>query len=77
MTTNNPQTEASFEEALHRLESIVSEMERGELTLETMANRYEEGVKLVDICEKKLNAVQKKIEKLVEKDDGTLDTTPF
>jgi exodeoxyribonuclease VII small subunit len=40
-----------FEEALQKLESIVEAMEAGDLPLEHLLARYEEGVKLAKICQ--------------------------
>ena len=65
-----------FEKSLERLETIVDEMEGGELSLEQMIKHFEEGSKLVTLCSKKLTEVEQKIEKLVKKDDG-LGTEPF
>ena len=36
-----------FEDAFRRLETLVAEMEKGELPLEQMLDRFEEGVRLV------------------------------
>jgi exodeoxyribonuclease VII small subunit len=65
-----------FEQSLGRLEELVGEMEGGELSLEQMIGHFEEGSKLVDLCTKKLNEVEQKIEKLVKK-DGALQEVPF
>ena len=67
---------ANFEQSLERLESLVEEMEGGELSLEDMIRHFEEGSKLVELCTEKLNEVEKKIEKLVKK-DGELVEEPF
>ena len=67
----------SFEKALARLEEIAAEMESGELGLEKMVAAFEEGQKLVKLCSSKLNEVEKKIEMLVKKSDGTTGTEPF
>jgi exodeoxyribonuclease VII small subunit len=65
-----------FEKSLQRLESIVSEMEGGSLSLEDMISRFEEGQNLLGFCSKKLNEVEKKIEKLVKKGDKVV-AEPF
>ncbi len=59
----------NFEQALDRLEAIVSEMEDGELELETMISRFEEGRRHLKFCSAKLNEVERRIEMLVKKDD--------
>ncbi|MGE4488667.1 MAG: exodeoxyribonuclease VII small subunit [Kiritimatiellales bacterium] len=65
-----------FEKSLERLETIVDEMESGELSLEQMIKHFEEGSKLVTLCSGKLNEVEQKIEKLVKK-GGALVEEPF
>jgi exodeoxyribonuclease VII small subunit len=65
-----------FEEALERLEKIVEEMEAGKLTLEQMTAHFEEGSRLVKVCDGKLNEVERKIEKLVSR-NGKLEEVPF
>lgn len=66
----------TFEDSLSRLEEISRELEDGELGLETSLKRFEEGIKLVQFCNKKLDESQKKIDILLEK-DGTLTAEPF
>jgi exodeoxyribonuclease VII small subunit len=67
----------SFEEALKRLESIVEELEGGELSLEESISRYEEGMKLSRALTQKLDEAEKRIERLVEDPDGTTSTEPI
>lgn len=55
-----------FEEALKQLEEIVEKLEQGDLSLEQMLKEYEKGVKLSNICTKKLNQTKKKIKILTE-----------
>ncbi len=66
----------TFEDSLARLEEISRELEDGELNLETSLKRFEEGIKLVQFCSKKLDESQKKIDLLLEK-DGMLTTKSF
>ena len=66
----------SFEQALARLEKIVDEMDSGELDLDKMVDRFEEGSKLIKTCTAKLNEVEAKIEKLVKK-DGEIVAEPL
>lgn len=53
-----------FEDALSRLESIVQDLERGDLPLESSLKRYEEGVRLARFCAGKLEEAEKRIEVL-------------
>ncbi|MGA0333967.1 MAG: exodeoxyribonuclease VII small subunit [Kiritimatiellia bacterium] len=66
----------SFEQSLKRLEVLVSEMEGGALTLDQMIEHFEEGTQLVEKCGKRLNEVERRIEKLVKK-DGKIISEPF
>jgi exodeoxyribonuclease VII small subunit len=66
-----------FEEALKKLEAIVAEMESGELPLETLLARYEEGTKLAQICQAKLAEAELKIQQLEKNAAGELRTKPF
>ncbi|MDQ2867531.1 MAG: exodeoxyribonuclease VII small subunit [Verrucomicrobiota bacterium] len=54
--------ELNFENAMQRLEAIVEEMETGEIALEDLLVRYEEGMKLVKICQDRLAKAEQKIE---------------
>lgn len=64
-----PESDLNFEKALERLETIVKEMEAGSLGLEQMMQRFVEGQKLVAVCSRKLNEVERKIEVLAKKGD--------
>jgi len=57
----------SIETAMERLEKLVGEMESGELPLEQLITRYEEGVKLVRHCQEKLDAAEQRI-KMITRD---------
>lgn len=63
--------EIKFEDALSRLEQIVSKLESGQMPLEESMAAFEEGMKLKKLCEDKLSTAEKKIEKLVKNADGT------
>ena len=75
-TAKNSDKQPGFEKSLERLETIVREMESGELSLEKMMKHFEEGMGLVGICSTKLNEVERKIELLVKK-GGQTTLTPF
>ena len=57
-----------FESSMKRLETIVEELEGGELSLEDSIARYEEGMKLQRLLTDVLNRAEKRIERLVEKE---------
>lgn len=52
----------NFEGAMDRLEEIVDQMESGEMLLEELIVRYEEGMKLVKICQERLASAEQRIE---------------
>jgi exodeoxyribonuclease VII small subunit len=76
MAANEKKETPGFETSLARLEAIVKEMEGGQLSLEKMIERFEEGMGLVKLCTGKLNEVEKKIEQLVQK-GGEVSLEPF
>jgi exodeoxyribonuclease VII small subunit len=57
-------TELSFEAAMERLELIVEQMESSKLPLEELLARYEEGTKLIAICNQRLEAAENRVETL-------------
>jgi len=66
-----------FEEALKKLEEIVDGLESGDTPLDESLAQYEEGVKLVRFCQKKLAEARKKIEILVKTKEGKIRLEPF
>ena len=71
-TTETP----TFEEALNGLEELVSAMEEGDIPLADLVEKYEEGTKLLNICEKKLAEAELTIQKL-RKNRGESILEPF
>ncbi len=55
-----------FEEAMEKLERITGELEEGSLSLDEALERFEEGMKLIDFCEKKLREAEKRIQVLMK-----------
>ena len=66
-----------FEDALSRLEKIVTKLEQGDLPLEETLKLFEEGVRLSRICNQKLDEVEKRVEILLKEKDGLLKPHPF
>ena len=60
----------SFEKAVERLQSIVDELEQGEIGLDNSIKIFEEGLELVQTCNKKLQDAEGKLKKLINTDDG-------
>lgn len=59
---------ASLEGALARLEEVVESMESGDIPLDQLVARYEEGMKLLKVCEEQLRAAELRIEELSSED---------
>ncbi len=66
----------TFEEAIYRLEEITRNLEDGELSLDDALKKFDEGVKLAEFCNKKLDEAQGKVDILLKK-DGVLTSVPF
>ena len=66
----------SFEDALTRLESLVDSMEQGQVPLAELIARYEEGTKLLKVCEARLKDAELKIDQLKKVRD-TAALEPF
>lgn len=60
----------SFETALTKLEAIVDSMEQGDVPLAELLGKYEDGTKLLKVCEARLKEAELKIEKLRKQKDG-------
>ena len=74
---NSPAKNPPFEEALKKLEGIVEAMESDDLPLETLLAKYEEGSKLVRICQQKLAEAELKIQQLEKDAAGEMKLKPF
>ena len=59
-----------FEDALARLETIVSELEKGDLPLNDSLKIFEEGIILSKTCLKILDDSERKVEILVQETGG-------
>ena len=73
--SKNP--EPTFESALERLEQIVGEMEGDKLVLEDLLARYEEGTRLVKVCQQRLDSAERRIELIARGAAGEAELTEF
>jgi exodeoxyribonuclease VII small subunit len=62
--TESEGVELSFEAAIEKLEKIVEQMELAKLPLEDLLVQYEEGIRLVAVCNDRLTAAENRIEML-------------
>ncbi|HEX9592479.1 MAG TPA: exodeoxyribonuclease VII small subunit [bacterium] len=67
----------SFADSLARLETIVAELETGDLPLETSLELFEEGIGVVKRCTRKLDEAEKRVEVLLKEADGEVTTAPL
>ena len=77
MTTRPGRKERSFEEAMERLETIVTEIESDELGLERQFELFKEGMTLARFCDAKLKEVQKSVELVLKESGEEWKTVPF
>ena len=64
--------EKTFEEKIKELETIVSELESGEIDLDSSIEKYTSAMKLVKECDEKLKNVEEQGNKIVS-ENGTLE----
>ncbi len=64
--------EKTFEEKLKELETIVNELESGEIDLDSSIEKYTNAMKLVKECDKKLKSVEAQVSKIVS-ENGELE----
>jgi exodeoxyribonuclease VII small subunit len=74
---SNSTNKNSFETSLKELEKIVSQLEAGDIPLETQLKAFEKGVALSRECLKQLEEVEKKVELLMQTPEGEFKTAPF
>lgn len=65
-----------FEAALAELESLVEQMEQGDLSLDESLKQFERGVQLTRACQTSLKEAEQKVQILLEK-DGQAELEPF
>ena len=69
--------ELSFEQAMKRLDEIVKDLERGEVTLSDSMKLFEEGTALIRRCTGLLDAAEQQVVRLKKGPDGTPEELPF
>jgi len=67
----------TFEESLKQLETIVNQLERGDLPLEESLQLFEEGVRLSSACKQELDTAEGKVQILMKQRDGSMKPEPF
>lgn len=61
----------TFEQAMNRLEEIVSTLENNQISLEKSVELFQEGIQLTKLCNDKLEGIENKVAKILV--DGKLE----
>jgi exodeoxyribonuclease VII small subunit len=69
--------EIKLEEAMDRLEQIIGMLQDGALDLDNSLEAFEEGIRLVRICQDKLDKAESRITMLIKENSGHLKEVPF
>ncbi len=73
MTATPPDTDLTFEQRLDELETLVGELESGDLSLYEMMDRYEHGMALVASCQRQLAEAELRVTRIAA-DTGEIDS---
>ncbi|MBI2344203.1 MAG: exodeoxyribonuclease VII small subunit [Deltaproteobacteria bacterium] len=77
MTKTTKGEDQTFEDALSALDQHVRQLEKGDLSLDASLTIFEEGTRLVRLCESMLQAAKGRIDQLIADTDGNMRTEPF
>ncbi|MDZ4287217.1 MAG: exodeoxyribonuclease VII small subunit [Prosthecobacter sp.] len=69
--------EPTFEQAMERLEEIVSGMEGERMALDEMVGSYEEGMRLLKVCRQRIDSARRRVEMIVADAEGKAILAPF
>ena len=67
----------TFEDSMTELETVVSQLEAGDVTLDESLKLFEKGIKLAKSCRKKLDEAEKKVKILTAGADGEMTEEEF
>lgn len=70
-------SEITFEEGIQKLEAIVDAMESGDLPLEALMQKFEDGTRLAKLCQDKLSQAEVRIQQIEQNSAGALNLKPF
>jgi exodeoxyribonuclease VII small subunit len=73
MTDTSTETDLTFEQRLDELETLVGELESGDLSLDEMLARYEHGMALVATCQRQLADAELRVTRIAA-DTGEIDS---
>ncbi|MGC3873939.1 exodeoxyribonuclease VII small subunit [Halomonas sp. GXIMD04776] len=66
-----------FASTLEQLESLVNQLESGDLSLEASLTAFERGIRLTREAQRRLGEAELKVRTLVEQPDGSIDEVSF
>ena len=69
--------EVSFEDNMKKLEEKATELEKGDMDLDSSVKKFEEGMKISKECNEMLEKAEKKITMLIKGDNGELTEENF
>lgn len=69
--------EPTFEQAMERLEEIVSGMEGERMALDEMVGSYEEGMRLLKVCRQRIDSARRRVDMIVADTEGKVSLAPF
>jgi len=74
--TSQPRTQLSFEAGLNELETVVKQLESGDLPLDKALDLFEKGMQLSESCRKQLEDAETRVELLTRRGGG-VQAEPF
>lgn len=66
-----------FEQAAAELEEVVAALEKGDISLDEMLEKYTKGVKLLALCNEQLTKTEAAIDKLLTEENGKVKKEPL
>lgn len=72
MSKEDKNKEVKFEEQIKELETIVNDLEKGDVDLDVAIEKYTKAMSLVKSCDEKLKKVDEQVSKIIT-DNGTLE----
>ncbi|MBP5427535.1 MAG: exodeoxyribonuclease VII small subunit [Clostridiales bacterium] len=66
-----------FEKSMEKLQMVVNELEKGDLTIDESIKMFKQGIELSRLCTQKLDEVEKEVTLLIEGDNGDITEEPF
>ncbi len=69
--------EKTFENSMAELEEVVAKLESGDITLDESLQLFEQGIKLANSCQKKLDEAEKRVKILTATENGNMEEKEF